>query len=238
MKWSISTTPYERAQLRSALAETQARRVLEIGCWKGETTALLSACVPAEGVVVAVDPMSWRAEILANGLKRHVDGALGRAFAWLEPRLPSFGYESAFWRSVRRSGRDNVLLLRSLSTDPTLLASPDPRLREFDVAFIDGDHSYEGVTSDLAHWANRIREGGRLLVHDAIPRFPGVCRGLADWARHHGLAVRWPEHDSLAAVSVDRLVRVREAPQAARGDAQDHGEERQPHQGIPAPAIP
>ena len=46
------------------------------------------------------------------------------------------------------------------------------RLR-FDVAFIDGDHHYEGVAFDFAH----TRHCGRILFHDyGDPRYEGVTR--------------------------------------------------------------
>jgi hypothetical protein len=35
-----------------------------------------------------------------------------------------------------------------------------------DVIFIDGDHTPEGVTRDLAFWIDHLKPGGRLLGHD------------------------------------------------------------------------
>ena len=39
-----------------------------------------------------------------------------------------------------------------------------------DLVFVDGDHSYEGVSEDVAHWLPALRDGGTLLLHDA--KFP------------------------------------------------------------------
>lgn len=36
-----------------------------------------------------------------------------------------------------------------------------------DLVFVDGDHSYEGVSRDVAHWVPALRRGGILLLHDA-----------------------------------------------------------------------
>jgi predicted O-methyltransferase YrrM len=44
--------------------------------------------------------------------------------------------------------------------------------RRFDVAFIDGDHRYEGVRADFEHWWPAIPPGGNVVFHDAIPGIP------------------------------------------------------------------
>lgn len=53
-----------------------------------------------------------------------------------------------------------------------------------DLVFVDGDHSYEGVSRDVAHWLPALREGGILLLHDA--KFPEPSR---PWNRPPDAAV-------------------------------------------------
>ena len=60
------------------------------------------------------------------------------------------------------------------------------------LVFIDGDHTYEGVTGDIqAHWNNIHSEKGLAVFHDAIPNdglsynneinhCPGVTKACAD----------------------------------------------------------
>jgi predicted O-methyltransferase YrrM len=36
-----------------------------------------------------------------------------------------------------------------------------------DFVFVDGDHGYEAVSRDVAHWVPALRRGGILLLHDA-----------------------------------------------------------------------
>lgn len=37
----------------------------------------------------------------------------------------------------------------------------------YDVVFVDGDHSYEGVKADVTHWWGALRPGGSFVLHDA-----------------------------------------------------------------------
>ena len=43
-----------------------------------------------------------------------------------------------------------------------------------DIVFLDGDHTYEGVSRDVARWAPALRPGGILLLHDG--KFPQPSR--------------------------------------------------------------
>jgi len=38
-----------------------------------------------------------------------------------------------------------------------------------DLLFIDGDHSYEGVKADYAHYRRFVRPGGLIVFHDIVP---------------------------------------------------------------------
>jgi predicted O-methyltransferase YrrM len=199
----MSTTSSEKVFLRQQIDAIQARRVLEIGSFKGETTRVLSdAVAKRHGVVVAIDPMKWGSEIVHNGIMRH----LGPSFRPLLERVarwfPPVSYEPAFRREVDSAGHDNVHLFRRLSTDPQLLANEHPLLAEFDLVFIDGDHSYEGAKADLENWGRRVRPGGRVLVHDAIPRFQGVCDAIEAWAADRNVKVDPERHGSICAIEI------------------------------------
>ena len=63
-----------------------------------------------------------------------------------------------------------------------------------DLVFVDGDHSYEGVSADYERWAPRLRGGGHLLFHDALDgeyavADPGVRRFIEEL--RGDLRVRW-----------------------------------------------
>ncbi len=187
---TITTSPFEKALIEGQIAAIGARRLLEIGSFKGETTAIMSRAVAEfDGYVVAIDPMKWASKA-AN------------LWEWFDGLFHPFSYERHFWRNVRRHGHDNVHLMRGLSTDPHILESPDPRLAEFDLVFIDGEHVYETVIADFQNWGSRVRPGGRVLLHDCVARFPGVIRAIRELDADPRYRVHWPDEGTIAVVDV------------------------------------
>ena len=51
--------------------------------------------------------------------------------------------------------------------------------------FIDGDHSAEACYQDVRHWHRRLKPGGRLLGHDAVPG-SGVEQALRRYCAETG----------------------------------------------------
>lgn len=207
----ITTTDYEKREIETHLRAISARRVLEIGAFRGETTRLIADVVAERGGrVVVIDPMRWSSEVLRNGIARHLSRTFPRVLSAIERLLERASYEPAFWSNVGGRDRKEVVLFRALSSDSALLENPDPELAAFDLVFVDGDHGYEGAMLDLERWGGRVRKGGLVLVHDATPRFPGVMRALREWSEDPRVEVEWPTRDSLC------VVRIREALSPAR----------------------
>ncbi|CAD7929141.1 unnamed protein product [Amoebophrya sp. A120] len=57
----------------------------------------------------------------------------------------------------------------------------------FDLIFIDGDHSYEGVQRDLAAWYPRLRAGGVLAGHDFDIQWYGVVLAVLEFVQKQNL---------------------------------------------------
>jgi len=63
----------------------------------------------------------------------------------------------------------------------------------FDFVYIDADHTYKGVSRDIADWYPKIRRGGLLLgddFHDRTTRTGvkfGVVRAVTEFARNNSL---------------------------------------------------
>jgi predicted O-methyltransferase YrrM len=49
---------------------------------------------------------------------------------------------------------------------------------EFDLVFIDADHAYDAVMSDLCTWVPRVKRGGVVAGHDYDAFWPGVVRAV------------------------------------------------------------
>lgn len=60
---------------------------------------------------------------------------------------------------------------------------------ELDFVFIDGDHSYEAVKTDLECWYNKVRDGGIVAGDDYATRHPGVPRAVNEFFGKKGLKV-------------------------------------------------
>ena len=178
---SMTTTAEEKEFIRSEVKRLGAKRLLEVGAFKGETTALLCAASARQGGhVVVIDPMNWTFEAFANGLGVPPPDRLTRFL----PALGPLSYERTFWRNLRAAGHeDDVTLFRSTSTSERMIERRHPLLSEFDFVFLDGDHTLEATYSDVKHWGSRVRPGGVILMHDVGPRFPGVVKAFRTFAR-------------------------------------------------------
>lgn len=138
--------------------------VLEIGCWKGRSTAALAAGCP--GRVTTVD--CFGGPLYETSTYRDAGALETDIRAVAIENLASF---------------DNVKILWMTSADAaTRLAG-----EQFQMIFIDGDHSEEGVRADLDLWtpfASKL-----LCGHDRA--LPGVTAAIADLDVNEGPDSIW-----------------------------------------------
>jgi len=127
----------------SALARfaSGARLAVEIGSFQGVSAAVIARSLAENGVLHCVDP--WPAK--AGGSNAVFD---------------------IFNRHIRRARMANrIQIIRNFSAN-----AADRMPDSLDFAFIDGDHSWNGIETDWAIVAGRIRDGGIVCLHDtAIP---------------------------------------------------------------------
>lgn len=71
----------------------------------------------------------------------------------------------------------------------TSLAASTMFNRTLDLVFIDGDHSYDAVISDLGSWVPKVRPGGVVVGHDFNARWPGVVRAVHEEVASRGAAL-------------------------------------------------
>ena len=109
--------------------------------------------------------------------------------------ITSIEYEDRYLRPARRHLRRRRLLryVDLVQGDSSTVIRSLPG--RFDVVFLDGDHSYEGVAADLDALAERVVRGGVVLFHDFYHDKNetgeyGVRRAVEERAAELGLAFR------------------------------------------------
>lgn len=129
--------------------------VVEVGCWKGRSTAhlVVSAFNTGKGIkVYAVD--TWRGS-------------------------PEHGEQPDLYETFLK----NMEPLAELYTpvrQPSIEASLSFRDGSLDFVFIDAAHEYESVKSDLASWRSKVKPGGVMAGHDYQCGWPGVDQAVAE----------------------------------------------------------
>ncbi len=157
-------------------------QALEIGVYKGQVISLwglISEKLAIPLQVTAVSPMQ------GNFIPSiwHRVGLLRVVRAWLDPSFRN-GLEGGNLYQVEDYEQivrdfyadlgldfDAVRLLKGYSTQPDLIAAAQERT--YDLVYIDGDHSYQGVVHDLENFAAHLPPGGILVMDDASFFLPG-----------------------------------------------------------------
>ena len=160
-----SMTVRQGAYLFGLIRQMQARKVIEIGRFKGGTTLIMAA---AMGIPVPL----VHTVVFAIGA-----GMAGLNAAWIAAgmgRLWSIdsGYKESYLNSARSwdAMLEDALAVFGLSNVTILVG--DSRTIEIsfggavDLVMIDGDHSYEAVRSDFERFGQRARVGGAVLFDD------------------------------------------------------------------------
>ena len=144
---------------RDALASLamRANKVLEIGVYEGNATKLLASSMLKTGVLYAVDPFST--------------GNLGISYGLLITKS-----------QIRRAKKLNNGVTVEVIKDFSYNAASNYSLNNFDLIFIDGDHSIEGIKRDWADWSDRLNQGGFIALHDTrVPDYSPSVAGLGSF---------------------------------------------------------
>jgi predicted O-methyltransferase YrrM len=108
--------------------------------------------------------------------------ALTKAQTWIVVdafRTAAAYSEHSFWDLHRHLDDPRAIIL------PMTLANAYPHLDRIgmDLVFIDGDHSFLGISQDLALGISLCKDGALLLCHDYCDLFPGVVASLDNLVR-------------------------------------------------------
>ncbi|SYX83788.1 class I SAM-dependent methyltransferase [Paenibacillus alvei] len=85
--------------------------------------------------------------------------------------VPPFHF---FWDNVLNQGLESFIVPIQKHSVDALQDCPD----EIAAIFIDGDHEYAGVKSDILQYAPKVAAGGLLVFHDYSDYWPGVRKAV------------------------------------------------------------
>jgi predicted O-methyltransferase YrrM len=147
------TQTSEEEQMKLSELAKDKMKVLEIGVFEGHSTRLLAESMSPDGELYGIDPF--------------FKGNLGISYGlWVTRKQVQL--------AKKTNPRINIKLIRDFSYN----AAKDRSLADFDLIFIDGDHSIEGITQDWSDWSDRIVPKGLIALHDTkVPSYnPGVSK--------------------------------------------------------------
>ena len=136
----ISMPIRQAAYMFGLVRQMKARKVVEIGRYKGGSTLLIAAGMNGEGNFWSIDLGDKEVRLRSSG---------------------SRSFDEQIADACTRLGLQVSLLVgdsRTIEVDTG----------EVDLVFIDGDHSYEGVKNDFERFGKRVRIGGAVLFDDAF----------------------------------------------------------------------
>jgi predicted O-methyltransferase YrrM len=135
-----------------------------------------AAQAPPGGTIVEVGSYHGKSAVnLAYAARRRGDGT--RVFCvdtWRNTTIEHAPNVDVFDRFLENTARyrDVIATLRGRSAE----VGNEWNRGGIDVLFIDGDHSFEGVTADIRAWVPHVKPGGLVLFHDSD--LPDVRRGI------------------------------------------------------------
>lgn len=144
-KSPIDVRNVDRESLAELLSDLQFNLGVEVGTEEGLYAEVLCKANPALALT-CVDP--W---LTYQGYREHVSQPVMDAlFSLAQDRLSPY----------------NVTFIQKFSSD-ALLQIPDSSL---DFVYIDGNHDFLNVTTDIVGWSKKVKSGGIVSGHDYVRR--------------------------------------------------------------------
>lgn len=136
---------------------------VELGCWKGKSTAYLLT------------------EVANDGLPREiyvVDNFIGSTNTKTEQEV----YKNIKKEELFKEFLDNISpvgqKLSDIFIEDSAEAADNFRNQSIDVLFLDAGHSYENVHADIIAWLPKMKKGGIMAGHDYNDSWPGVIKAV------------------------------------------------------------
>jgi predicted O-methyltransferase YrrM len=140
------------------------------------------SCPRGSRVLEVGSHLGASALFLASGMKQ-VDGKLYCVDTWQNETMPE-GEQDTFAEFLRNTEvlKEYIIPLRGRSTEVEIEKVDG----QIELLFIDGDHSYEGVSGDFRHFVPLLSKSGKVAFHDAISfkgvsKFTGELLATGEW---------------------------------------------------------
>lgn len=157
--------PHRHVSMRALIAsecntrQVEHFKVVEIGSWAGQSALLWAESIERnnsrKGLVVCVDP--WLPFEMLRRQPR------GWPYTQMRRSIARGKVYKLFCHNVRASGFQDMVIPLQGSSHQML---PLLRKSAFDLVYVDGDHRYESVLTDLALSSQLVKEGGILCGDD------------------------------------------------------------------------
>ena len=148
-----------------ALAQTASPVIVELGSWKGRSTAWLASGVRDRGTgyVVAVD--TWKG---TPGESKHTDLLKGYAPEQLFDEFTANMAHLGLTERIEAWRMTTLEAARRWDRGPII-----------SILHVDAGHEYADVRTDFEHWAPHVAPGG-FIVFDDVPGWPGPSRVVTE----------------------------------------------------------
>jgi len=153
-------------------------RALEIGVYKGQVIslwALIAKQMRIDLEITGISPFEGNAKPMSR-LRRKVRRMMDPRYR-RDAEAGNLYLEDDYLGKVSKIfatfdlGLGHCRLIKGRSNDPAIAASLNSE--RFSIIYIDGDHTFEGVRSDIRSYAPLLEEGGYLVMDDASCFLPG-----------------------------------------------------------------
>ena len=143
-----------------------AKVVLDVGCWRGRTTKLMASVMSGNSVVIAVDHLTapYTGETARNEIVK---------------KEGSLRIMTDFLVNLDRELSESKVIAVFLDGDEARwYVKQVCNSSGIDFCWLDGDHAYHDVVSDIKAYLPLMRPGGVFAGHDYEPAFPDVVRAV------------------------------------------------------------
>jgi len=162
-------TPLHYPILSELITNQHIKTVVEIGVWRGEMSRYMFENCPSIKTYIGIDPYKhWSPSQYKDGKNRHSQKKFDRIYSSVKKMYHS---------------HEGATLIRDTSIGAV------NKIDQIDMVFIDGNHGYEYVKSDIQNYTPKVRNGGIVSGHDYSLTFPGVIRAVNEFCHPLGITL-------------------------------------------------